>query len=295
MLDIRSLILGIIQGATEILPISSSGHMAISNYILRFFGFYEPLTLGTVISFHVGSIIAIIIILRKEICVILSSIKNWIRANRPPNVKNIFSLKNAPPNVKLFYLIMISCGTTAVPILILWFFNGLFSFDPFQEQDGITWVSAVMLIINGFLLIGIYFFSDNKTKSLHDINIQDALVIGLFQTIGLIPGISRLGVTILATSWRGMSWRDGVIYSFLMSIPIILFGAFKELISMDKYFVFDKGGLFNLTIGTLIAGLMSYILAYFLLGKVGRKSLPWLAGWCWLFGSGTIVLLIMLG
>ncbi len=201
-------ILGLIQGLTEFLPVSSSGHLVISQYLL---GVKIP---GTAfeIFVHFGTSLAVIFLFRNEIKKIISSFLQSIEKlfDRQSFI-NYFRKDN---HCKLSWLLIISTIPGA--------FMGYFFQDTIERMFDSPLFTSFMLIITGLCLFltDKYFIRGHRT--IKEINLIDAIFIGLAQTFAIIPGISRSGFTIMMGLGRRLDRSFAAQYSFLLSIPIIL-------------------------------------------------------------------------
>ncbi len=191
------LILALVQGITEFLPISSSAHLILAPKI---FG-YEDHSLAFDVAVHIGSLGAVVWYFRCEVRSILSAM--FRQAHN----------ETAAAERKLGWLIIYS----TIPIAI----TGLI-FKSFIESDmRTTFVIAITTIGFGALLLGADYVS-RRHRGIESINWKDALIIGLFQALALIPGTSRSGITITAGLLLGLTREAASKYSFLLSIPTII-------------------------------------------------------------------------
>ncbi len=184
--------IGLVQGITEFLPISSSGHLVLISKISN----WDDQGLFTDIAVHVGTLIAVLVYLRRKIIIILY---------------NFFQQKLF--NEIIIYKIILA----TLPAVIIGFFVFNFFDDYLRNLKVVAWAS----IIFGVLL----YFADKKntSKSIwNEINFKDALIIGMFQVLAFIPGASRAGVTITGARFLGFDRTNAAIFSMLLSIPIIL-------------------------------------------------------------------------
>jgi undecaprenyl-diphosphatase len=181
--------LGIIQGLTEFLPVSSSGHLVIMQRIL---GITEEQVAVTVIL-HLGTILALVIFFFKDI---------------------INLLKDARALFRIFIVTLI---TGAIAVIGKDFFENLFSAP---RLVALAWV------VTGIILILTKEFTQTKRS---DINIKDAVILGFTQGVAIIPGISRSGITISTLLFRGIDRKVCFAFSFLISIPLMLGAAVFEL------------------------------------------------------------------
>lgn len=186
---LKYLILGVIQGLTEFLPVSSSGHLVIMQKIL---GITQEQVAVTVIL-HLGTVLALVIFFFKEI---------------------ISLLKDARALFRIFIVTLI---TGAIAVIGKDFFESLF---------GAPRLVAFAWVITGIILILTKEFTHSKRS---DINIKDAVILGFTQGAAIIPGISRSGITISTLLFRGIDRKVCFAFSFLVSIPLMLGAAVFEL------------------------------------------------------------------
>lgn len=211
-------ILAIVQGVTEFLPISSSGHLVI---LQKFFGFFNPpVTLD--ILLHFGTIIAILFFWRKKI---YNLVKNWKK------------------NLRLFFLVILG----SVPAGIV----GFLVRDDLKVIFNSFFIAAVGYLVSGLLLFSTIFIKTKKQKGILQIRMIDSFLVGLFQALAILPGISRSGATIVSGLWLGFSSQTAFYFSFLLAIPVI-FGA--TLVEASEFL--SNGslgyGIFAMTISAII-------------------------------------------
>jgi len=192
MFELQFVVIGLVQGITEFLPISSSGHLVLISKITN----WDDQGLFTDIAVHGGTLIAVLVYLRRKIIIILY---------------NFFQQKLF--NEIIIYKIILA----TLPAVIIGFFVFNFFDDYLRNLKVVAWAS----IIFGVLL----YFADKKNTSKpiwNEINFKDAFIIGLFQILAFIPGASRAGVTITGARFLGIDRKNAAIFSMLLSIPIIL-------------------------------------------------------------------------
>jgi len=181
-----AIILGIIQGITEFLPISSSGHLVIGQELL---GVNTPGNVFEVVT-HIGTLLSVILVFWKELATILKTIQN------------------SDTQKYVFYLLI---GT--LPAVII----GLGGKDIISSLFESTQMVAGALLVTGIVLLG----TQNLKKKNEQLNWKRGLLIGMAQAIAIIPGISRSGLTISTSLALGISGKDAAKYSFLLAIPAI--------------------------------------------------------------------------
>lgn len=272
---LQVLLLGIIQGLTEFLPISSSGHLVIAQNV---FGLKEP-NLFLDVSLHFGTLLAIVIVLRREVVALLKGIVLFAYYRLRGEQFKIDGECRAM--ARLGGLIAIGLIPTAL--------LGFFLRDLFALFFGSLTAVGCMLVVTGTLL---WFTrtAGQGTKATGTISFLDALIIGLIQGLAIAPGISRSGATIAFGLFRSLTTEAAVNYSFLLSIPAILGAMFME---WENPLLYD-GTLLHVVLGTLMAALVGYICLRILIRMVNKGHLYFFSPYCWAAGCITIVLSFLL-
>ncbi|MCA9348593.1 undecaprenyl-diphosphate phosphatase [Candidatus Saccharibacteria bacterium] len=230
-----AIILGIVQGITEFIPISSSGHLAI---IGSFFDLGNHFTFDVLLN--LGTLTALVWYTRLQL---LSLVRDFLRGK---------------------YSIVIKLIIATIPAVLAGF---LFS-DFFENLNTNIWIVVTMLLVIGILMITVK-QKTSALKSLNDISLKTALIIGLAQTLALIPGTSRSGVTILAGLFIGLGSGLAAEWSFLMAVPIVAGASLKTLASIDGVqFVADNfwqvlvGNVASFVVGLLAIDYMMKLLKH---------------------------------
>jgi len=203
---LQALVLGISQGLTEFLPVSSSAHTLI---VSRLFNWPDPGAAFTAVT-QVGTELAVIIYFRKDI---VSIIGMWLRSLTNKSVRS------APEARMGWYVIL---GT--LPIAVL----GIVFKDAIETTARNLWVVALALVIMG-LILGYADSSARHIKSDEDLKTRHAIIFGLGQAMALIPGVSRSGATITFGLFMGFKREVAARYSFLLAIPAVLASALLEV------------------------------------------------------------------
>ena len=270
MCPIKSFILGIVQGLTEFLPVSSSGHLVLFQQL---FGLREPDLLLDVML-HLGTLIAVVAVFRDDI---------WnIFKDTTKGVKYLIKHKKLNPafdeflNIKFILLIIIA----TIPTGLIGF---LFE-DLFEKLFGSTLSVGFMLLVTGTILASLRWVI-TREKDIKEMGIMDALIIGIVQGLAITPGISRSGITIVFGLWRGLNREVAAKFSFLLSIPALL-GA--TLLQISKIHSLNSEEIISLTTGTITAMIVGYLALRFLLNVVKRGKLHHFAYYCWFIGVITI-------
>lgn len=256
---LAAIIWGLVQGLTEFLPISSSGHLVIVPEVLDRLGMdIAPPSLAVSAVLHLGTLIAVLVYFRADV----------IRALR---------FRSDPEGRTIALLVLI--GT--VPALI-----GLPLRDRIESlQEDVTKV-GVALIATGVILVVGQAFAKGRRR-LAEGRVPDALVIGVAQAFALIPGISRSGVTIAAGNSQGLEPTEAARFSFLLGIPAI---AGAGLLSLPDLFESGAFGL-ELVIGLVVAAISGYAAIALLLAVLRRIGLLPFALYCFVVGGLTLALL----
>ncbi len=261
----QAIILGIIQGLTEFLPVSSSGHLVIFQNL---FGLKEP-ELFFDISVHVGTLAAIVIFFWKEIRAIIISLAHFSALALKKRVS--FHSVYEDADAKLAILIVVgSIPTAIIGILFHKIADTLFS--------SVVLV-GFMLIITGLLLWGTRWVKKD-CKSINDFSVRDALIIGLMQGIAILPGISRSGSTIAVGLFLGLNRETAARYSFLLSIPAILGAAALSLNHLPAHILPLKVTLF----GAFTSCIVGYWALKLLVKIVKHGRIQIFAPYCWAIG-----------
>ncbi len=239
------LIIGIIQGLTEFLPISSSGHLVLFQNIVGMENIIENHFLNVMV--HFGTMIAIIIVFRKKI---LSLFHNFI--SLPKDVKEMgFKEAINQPNIR--FIIAIIIGT--IPAFLV----GFYLRDWLTSLENNLLVVAFMFLITSIILFTSKIFDSKDSNRIRDVDdnrigIIQGLLIGIAQSIAILPGISRSGSTITVGRMVGLERDTAASFSFLLSLPAILGASILELYKSIEI------GLHNINIFGIILGFVSSVL-----------------------------------
>ena len=272
---IQALILGVIQGLTEFLPISSSGHLVIFQNL---FGLKGP-DLFFAVALHFGTLLAILIVLRQEVFSLLKGTSCFfvyiIRGKKG-------TLDDQDKTMARFAgLILIGLIPTAM--------LGFFLRDVFRFLFNSLLAVGIMLIITGiFLWLTKMTGEGNKDKI--DMSILDAIIIGFVQGLSIAPGISRSGATIAFGLFGKLKKMVAIRFSFLLSIPAIIGAMILEWENP----LLHEGELLNVISGTLTAALVGYICLRILIRMVQKGHFHFFSPYCWALGNLTIILSFIL-
>jgi undecaprenyl-diphosphatase len=253
---IEAVILGIVQGLTEFLPISSTAHLRV---VPALAGWKDPGAAFTAIV-QLGTLIAVFFYFWSDVVRLAKAF--W---------KDLSTFQFcSTPDAKLAW--MIAVGT--IPIVVL----GLTLKKPIEGTFRNLYVVSCSLIGFSILLAISEFVSASRRKKgipdhgEYQISWRDALLIGFFQALALVPGASRSGVTITAGLFVGLSRSTAARFSFLLSLPSILGAGLYELYSKRKELFATNEDIFNILVATVVSGVVGYASIAFLLSYLRRYN-----------------------
>nr|WP_283251623.1 undecaprenyl-diphosphate phosphatase [Aeromicrobium duanguangcaii] len=244
---LRSVILGIVQGLTEFLPISSSAHLAIVPQLL---GWEDPGAAYTAVV-QIGTELAVILYFWRDIWTIGSG---WVRG--------VFSAEaRQAPEWRMGWFIIIG----SLPIVVL----GIALEDAIDREFRNLWFIASMLIGMG-LVLGLAERLGRKAKPIDDLNARDAILLGLAQACALVPGVSRSGATISMGLFLGYDRRAATRYAFLLAIPAVVGAGVYKL--KDIPGGENAYGTVPTIVGTVVAFVVGLAVIHWLLQYVSKNS-----------------------
>jgi len=274
---LQHIILGLIQGLTEFLPVSSSGHLVLFENVL---GMTTPDGFLLESLLHIGTLAAVFIVFWKDIYAILREIVLFIpRLIRKESVKT--------PDGRMIILILI----TLIPLFICAALGVQDYLDILKKYPILV---GIALLVTGCVLLA----SDNVKKGKKDVEkatLLDAVLVGLSQVAALTPGLSRSGLTITAGLFRGFDRKFAFKFSFLMGIPAILGATVLEL--KDALSANAAAGAQGLSlpsllpvfVGMIVAAVSGYFAIRLLQYIMKKNKFAWFAYYC--FGAGLITIL----
>jgi len=256
---IEAIVLGILQGITEFLPISSTGHLTVAGKLMHLISPKMPERWTSFIAIiQLGTLISILIYFRKDIW-------NIIKSFLTDNLKERKSFTNQSQNSKTGWLIII--GT--IPVVII----GLLFKDIIEGALTKNLYVISASLIGLAIILGIAEKTAKFKKEIKDITIVDSIFIGIAQAFALIPGSSRSGTTITGGLFVGLNRESAARFSFLLSVPAILASGLLQLYEALKFV--DPSMILNLIISTVVSGVSGYVAIDFLL-KYLRKNTTFL-------------------
>ena len=262
---IQAIILGLLQGASEFVPISSSGHLVLVPWLL---GWPRPgLVFDTVV--HWGTLIAVLAYFWHDFIALASA---WGRSLASRNLSE--------PEARIAWLIIV--GTLPAALM------GYVGEDFFESLFAApTWVASFLLVTG--LILALSEWLGNRRKEPHQLTFLDSIIIGIAQGCAIAPGISRSGATIAAGLFRGLKREAAARYSFLLATPIIFGAGLLQLLDLFKV-ENPTAHLPSLVPGFLAAALSGYLCIRFLLSYLQRGKLYAFAIYCWLAGGICLVI-----
>ena len=263
----EAILLGVVQGLTEFLPISSSAHLALIQSILP--GFSQPGLLFD-IMLHCGTLVAVILYLREDIKWLLTSL--FSRRKQGTSLPQQYGRKIA------WYLVLATIitafiGYFARPWVIVAFTKPLV-------------VALLLLVTGGFLFVTRFFRQPGR--GIEGMRRRDALLIGIAQGVATFPGISRSGATIATGIFAGVNRELAAKFSFLASIPAIIGALLLDLFRALPLMAESEGLIFYYISGTILAAIIGYFSLGILFRLIRGFRLSSFAYYCWGLGLVTI-------
>jgi undecaprenyl-diphosphatase len=283
---LQAILLGIIQGLTEFIPISSTAHL-----VLAMRAMHLPLsaeqTTASIAVIQLGTLLAVLIYFARDIWNITRAFIHDHLVILKDGRHDQFNRENEHARLSheawLGWLIII--GTVPVVIIGLLFkkqIEGTFTKN--------LWVIATMMIVVA-LLLTIAEVVSKKRKRMQDLGVGDALSVGFAQCLALIPGSSRSGSTIMAGLFSGQTRETAARFSFLLSIPAVAASGLLELV--EAIHKLPHGSLTNLAVGTVVSGIIGYISIWFLLRYLRTHSTGIFIGYRIIVGAAILLMLFM--
>lgn len=272
---LSAILLGLIQGVAEFLPISSSGHLAIAEHLLSYGsievpGFYDVLL-------HLGTLIAVFAAYWQDIVDMIRELIDGVRDLAHGSTPN-----PVPPARRMILLIIVGTLPLFAVLPVHDLIEGL--------GDSLYFVAAALVVTGGLL-----FFSDRVRKGRKtekNASLVDVLLVGVAQAIATCPGISRSGTTITAGCFVGFERKFAVRFSFLLSIPAILGANILSLKSaLEGEIVWADVPVY--LVGVAVAAGVGYLCIRLLRMIADKGRFGWFAYYCWAAGALTLVLALL--
>lgn len=253
---LEAVFLGIIQGLTEFLPVSSTGHLTLAGKLMNLISEENPEHWTAFIAIiQLGTLIAVLVYFWNDL---INIIKDFVRNNMIKPVR--YSEQNL--NSRLGWLIII--GT--IPVVIIGFafkdvIEGALTKDLYVIASSLIGLAIILAIAEKIAKF---------KKDIKDITILDSLIVGLAQAVSLIPGSSRSGTTITAGLFAGLNREAAARFSFLLSVPAVLASGIFQLFEAWKFV--DQTMVVNIIVATLVSAVSGYLAIDFLLKYLKKHS-----------------------
>lgn len=263
---IKAVILGVLQGATEFLPVSSSGHLVLGSHLLDFSG--QGIVFDVML--HLGTLLSVLVFFRKELSQMVAAPFRWLAGNREDSNRTY-----------LLWDVYVVIAT--IPAVIVGF-----SFkDRIELLFTSEYVVCLMLIVTGVMMIASRHLVDRD----HQVNGPRSFLIGCGQAFAIIPGISRSGTTIFVGMLLGINRETVARFSFIMSIPAILGAAVLNLGEVVTHPP-SADEMRILLSGTLASAITGYLAIMLLLDIIKRNRLQWFGYYCLAVASAGLMYLL---
>ncbi len=247
---LQAVVLAIVQGFTEFLPISSTAHLALAPWLLG----WKDLGMAFDVALHIGTLVAVLLYFFRS-WVQIAAQGFGIRYGEDPELKR---------NPRLLWLM----AAGSAPVAVLGW--------AFQEKAETAWRSPYVI---GGMLIGVGLLMEladrigRRTRSLGQISLADALFIGLAQAVAIIPGTSRSGITITAALARGIDRPAAAQFSFLLSTPAIAGAAMKALYDLVHHGAMTPQMWLHIAVGVAVSGVTGWAVIALLLRYLRNNTL----------------------
>ncbi|HUZ65063.1 MAG TPA: undecaprenyl-diphosphate phosphatase [Acetobacteraceae bacterium] len=275
MSTIQALVLAVLQGATELFPVSSLGHAVVLPALLHWhFDRAGAVFLPFLVMLHVGTAAALLAYFWRD----------WIAIAR--GVLGLAPAHERAEGRRVFLLIVVA----TIPAVIVGFTLEKF----FRHLFGAPLVAAVFLVVNAALLLAGERLRAAGNRPLSALTLRDALVIGIWQCAALIPGISRSGATMVGGLARGIDHEDAAHFSFLIATPVIAGAAVLEVPKLLHHGAFAAGAFGIAAMAAVVAGVTAFASTAFLMRWFrdhDRWALNPFAWYCVVAGLGSLALL----
>lgn len=271
---IQTILMGIIQGLSEFLPISSSAHLVFTSNFYKVFKGIEILEESNQeifldIMLHLGTLIAVLIFFRKEIWEILKALYYGLKAKK----------YDAPDFKTGVYIIL----GTVVTVLIAFPLNEIAGALVFRPA-----IVGLLLLFTGALLLFSEYWNKKHPEKV-EVNLKNSVLIAIAQGLAALPGFSRSGLTIATGLLTGVKREEAARYSFLLSIPIILGASMVyPLVKLDFHEVVGYNWT-AIIVGTIVSGIVGYLCIKYFLKFVSKFSLAVFGYYCLLMGIFTFI------
>jgi undecaprenyl-diphosphatase len=266
MTILQAIILGIVQGLTEFIPVSSTAHLVFAARLVGLYNLVEPTlkaeqTTATMAVIQLGTLIAVLIYFSGDIINITRGFVQDHVAILTGRNRTDGSVRLSPEAWLGWLVIIGSLPVSIVGLLFKKQIEGTFTKN--------LWVIATMMIVVG-LLLSLAEWLGKRERSMNELRLGDAVAVGLAQVLALIPGSSRSGSTIMGGLFSGLTRETAARFSFLLSIPAIAASGLLEL--REAIHKLPEGSYIPLIVATIVSGLVGYASIWFLLRFLRKHS-----------------------
>lgn len=282
---LQAIILGIVQGITEFIPISSTAHLVLTMRAMNLALTPEQAT-ASIAVIQLGTLLAVVIYFASDIWKITRAFLHDHYVILKDGRRDQFNRRNEHARLSrdawLGWLIII--GTMPVVVVGLLFkkqIEGTFT-------KNLLVISTMMIVVA--VLLTVAEIISKKRRTMLELGVGDALAVGLAQCLALIPGSSRSGSTIMAGLFAGQTRETAARFSFLLSIPAIAASGLLELV--EAIHKLPQGSLLNLAFGTIISGIVGYLSIWFLLRYLRTHTTGIFIGYRLLVGGAILIMLL---
>lgn len=289
MLALQALILGLIQGLAEFIPVSSSAHLIFVPWL---FGWNDPFinSLSFDVALHLGTLIAVILYFASDWFRFIKAFINSLL--RKPLPENVSAAEEEKTNRKLAWFIIIGTIPGGIAGVILESkINDQFH-DTNNIKNGILIIAGTMTLLGLFLLLAERFAIHRKPLS--KINWIDTLVIGCSQALAIIPGVSRSGSTITAGLALGLTRDTAARFSFLLGTPIVAGAGLKSVYDLVKTGL-NGDEIYLVIIGFITAAVSGYLCIKFLLAYLRKGKTYIFVGYRWIVAILLVAVVLIRG
>ncbi len=256
---LEAVVLGAMQGLTEFLPVSSSGHLAVLQELWRT---PDSARLGLTAVLHLGTAASLVVFFRRQLGDLLAG------------------LVAADPDRRRASLLLAGrIALASVPAAIV----GLTLDDLLGRVFAAAWLVGPFLLVTAVVLFATRFVPERERR----LGWVEALVVGLAQAVAILPGVSRSGATVATATFLGLGRKDAFEFSFLLSVPVVLAAAVKELVGLDWSAVRPA----PVALGVVVAFGAGLAALWLLRWMMARRRLHWFAPYCLVAGLAILLFL----
>lgn len=264
---VDALILGILQGLTEFLPVSSSGHLVLGKVLLN----VHENGIAFEVFVHFGTLLSVLVVYRRDIYGLIRSF--FTSLGNPARINEYYRQDRS-----FRWLVYILAGSVPAGVV------GILFNDPIEKVFNDPWMVTCMLLVTGTVLLLTRFIRPPQ----REMTFKHAILIGCAQALAIMPGISRSGSTISMALYLGISREEAARYSFLLAVPVILGATVLKLVEL-LHDLPPASEVMYLAVGTGISFISGYAAIRLLLLFIRRGKLDYFAWYC--YGIGIMGLL----